>query len=146
MSVKPRFAAWLLVVMLLVFAFLFSWSKMEPEAESTAYSMTRKRMLDWANRYRQSWVINKYPETLTIEDQVVNFNQYGWVLPGTEARIDCDRWFALLHPEEEVLGVEYTQVENSSLENGMQCRYIFTDEWKIVVTLQGEQFSVEIKS
>ncbi|MDG3084794.1 hypothetical protein P7F88_01275 [Vibrio hannami] len=146
MSLKPRFAVWLLVVLLLIFAFLFYWNKVEPEAELTAYSVAKRRMLDWANHYRQVWIVRKYPESSVIEDQQVNFNQYGWVLPGSESQPDCGQWFRLLHPEQDVLGYRYFAIEDASLENGYQCRYIFTERRKIVVTLEGEQFSVEIKS
>ncbi|WP_375751518.1 hypothetical protein [Vibrio sp. HN007] len=144
MSIKPRFAVWLLLVLILISSFLFSWEKVEPEAEAAAYSVAKKRMLDWANHYKQSWLVHKYPDTLKIQNQDVQFNQHGWVVPGSLKSPDCKRWFDLLHPEEEIMGRQYIEMESEPLENGTQCRYIFTDRRKIVVSLQGKHFSVEL--
>lgn len=141
-NVTPRFALWLMVVLLLMSQLLL-WQNLEPEAEQAAFAVVSKRMLERANAYKEYWLLNGYPSQAMLKGKKVRFSDAGWVQPPGPDRDGCAQWFTLLHPEQRVFNQNYQKVERIELSFGYQCRYLFDKGRQIDLRLEHNRLSVD---
>jgi MSHA biogenesis protein MshF len=142
-KVTPRFALWLLLVLLLLMSQLQLWQELEPEAEQAAFAVVSKRMLERANLYKEYWLLNGYPSQAVLEGRKVRFSDAGWVQAPEVDKAGCVEWFSQLHPDQLVFNQNYQKVELFELSFGYQCRYLFDKGRHIDLRLEHNRLSVD---
>ncbi|HCJ6892268.1 TPA: MSHA biogenesis protein MshF [Vibrio cholerae] len=137
---RARFAVWLLLVLVLIGALFSVWRSMSRETMQTAIEVTKQRMAERANIYKQEWVLQGRPEQLRFEQDRV-FMQNGWVFPKLDQGVDCEKVLFLLYPDRKVLDwlPRVTAIQRA---NGYQCRYQYGDRVQLDVELKDRYFAI----
>lgn len=140
--ITPRFALWLLLVLVLLITQLQLLQNVEPEAEGAAFAVASRRMLERANQYKEYWLLNGYPQLTELDGRPVVFSDSGWALPVNRGQAGCAEWFALLYPQQLIFNQHYQRVLAVDLSIGYQCRYFFGQDRYIELQLDQSRFSV----
>jgi MSHA biogenesis protein MshF len=142
---NPRLIVWLFVVIVLTGILLTETEKVRPEAERVAFTIAARQMLEKANRYKESWLLQDRPQSATVFGDKVWFGQRGWPLPLTASggEVDCKFWLALLYPDTKIFAL-YPEYQDQSTDQAYQCRYNYRYGQAVVIRLQQGQLSVSL--
>ncbi|ENM5742315.1 MULTISPECIES: hypothetical protein [Vibrio] len=140
---RARFAVWVLLVLVLISALFSVWRSMSRETMQTAIEVTKQRMAERANTYKQEWVLQGRPEQLRFEQDRV-FMQNGWVFPKVDQGVDCEKVLVLLYPDRKVLDW-LPKVTSINLANGYRCDYQYSEIAQIEVELKDRFFAVNVR-
>ncbi|EGU41682.1 MSHA biogenesis protein MshF [Vibrio ichthyoenteri ATCC 700023] len=142
---RSRWVVWLMVLLAILLAFIWSWQKVEQEASDTALTVASKRIVERANYYKQQWLLSGQPQQLTIEGRPLIFTHSGWVIPQKSAnKTVCDDWLDVLYQERKVLESLPEKIIDNSDALGFQCEYSYSREHAIYVQLKNNKFSVSV--
>ncbi|MDE1515807.1 MULTISPECIES: MSHA biogenesis protein MshF [Vibrio] len=140
---RARLVVWWLLLLILLTALLAAWRAVWVDTAQTAIDITRLRMIERANLYKQQWLLQGRPNRLPIEqDQIVI--QHGWVFPKREQTVDCEAVLSLLYPQRTLLN-QWPRVTGIDLADGYRCHYQYGEREYIEVELNGRHFAVDIK-
>ncbi|MGL4380411.1 MAG: MSHA biogenesis protein MshF [Vibrio sp.] len=139
---RARLVVWWLLVLILLTALLAAWRTLWVDTAQTAIDITRLRMIERANRYKQQWLLQGQPDRLPIgKDQMVM--QHGWIFPKREQAVDCEAVLSLLYPPRTLLN-QWPRVTSIDLADGYRCHYQYGEREYIEVELNGRHFAVNI--
>lgn len=142
---RSRFAIWLLLLIMLLFAFVVSWQKVEQEASETALTVASKRIVERANYYKQQWILSGQPQRLTLAQKLIRYSHSGWAKPiNSVNKVDCNYWLELFYEEKRVLDSLPIKINDNSMQSNFQCEYIYTQESAIMISLIDNKFSVGV--
>lgn len=143
-SVSPRFAVWLLLVLILTFSVLSVGNKLQVTTMETAYAVAAKRMQNKANFYKENWLIQKRPKTMMVDKKEIQFNSEGWPLPMKDGVVDCDYWLLLLNEGKEVFGHSLDSIKRNNIKNDYICSYSYTEHNVIILKIIDKNLSINI--
>lgn len=143
---RLKFFVWCAVVFCIMGSGLYVWeSKVEPEAEHTAFIVAQRQILSSANTYHQEWMLRETPKTAIIDDHKVSFTSSGWPVVMNNGKLNCEKWLLLLWPDSKVFGQQYSVNKKGEGRKNVQCDYRFSQGQKIVLQLKHGYFEVGIQ-
>lgn len=142
---RLRFFVWCILILSIIATWLYVWDvKTKPEAERAAFIVAKRQILSNANVYRQHWMLNQQPSMMNIDGRSIQFTRKGWPITISNSRLDCDKWLALLWPDKQIFGENYSvKMLNQSL-GVIGCEYGFPPGQVMILTLTNDSFMVEM--
>ena len=141
---SPRFSVWVFIIAILITGLSMSWKRLEPEASKTAYVVAAKVILERANHYKQQWLVEKQPDELNLNGNVVHFNQSGWLLPLKDDEVDCEFWLQLLYQDSKIFGDKLLKSNLIHMDDDYVCSYNYVNSNAITISLLNNKFKVSV--
>ncbi|MDE1309427.1 MSHA biogenesis protein MshF [Vibrio aestuarianus subsp. cardii] len=156
---RSQFVIWFFLVLILLLSFLFVWKSIEREANQTAFTVARNRIVESANLYKQNWLLKGQPLTLNIDGQQLTMSKTGWVLPlfnnettvsdndqleDDSSMFNCQHWLHLLYPDEKVLESYVVAIDAKIETHQYQCRYHYSKKQVITIEILNDKFTVSV--
>jgi hypothetical protein len=102
-------------------------------------------MQEQLNQYHNYWLMNRFPDSVEVSDEMLKFDSKGWIIPLRDGKYDCNLLLDVTYPDREVFGLPLQLLLQTTQLEVESCLYLWGKEARYIEIKKDAGFIVTVK-